>query len=129
MDASASRLAAARGESVISLGQGLSGVAGDESLSIVAHSIHKQGLTAKQFAQLLKNKGFDGKNIELISCGAACDGFAQNLANALGKPVTASAFRVNAGSGLPQARLTPKGPLQGPYNYFTTFLPEGYFGK
>lgn len=125
----AEELAIARNDYVIDLDD-IALVGSEDTLSIVAHGSPKTiggGRSAQDVAALLREKGFQAGDIELVVChtarGRYC--FAQELANELGVPVKAACGKVTVVEGergVPQVRLD-NGKLLRPGVGWKTFKP------
>lgn len=124
---SAQALASARGESLLSLESAFVSIGAGELTTVVAHGSGSQlaGMTYRQFANALRQNGFNGAGVELVACQCGSGPFAQGLANTLRVPVIAGRGNVNVLGGIrgvPQVvqggRLLPSG--QG----FATFQPQ-----
>jgi hypothetical protein len=76
---------------------------------------------------LLKENGFNSKNIELLTCRTGYGCAAQDLANATGANVKAPLFNVNiieGISGVPQVRDPISGELRKPGEFISVYKPK-----
>ncbi|WP_411845687.1 RHS repeat-associated core domain-containing protein [Roseibacillus persicicus] len=124
---SAQLLAAARGEGVVSLESAFVSTGAGGLTTVVAHGSGSRlaGLTYRQFADALRQNGFNGVGVELVACKCGSGPFAQGLANTLRVPVIAARGNVNVLGGVrgvPQ--VVQGGRLLQPGQGFVTVKPQ-----